>query len=181
MEPILGQIVLFAGNFAPRNWAQCNGQLMSIAQNTALFSLFGTTYGGDGKTTFALPDLRGRIPSHYGQGPGLSPTVLGEAQGMENNTLNILNLPPHTHTTTGTVSVACNSGDEADQPSPAGGYFRQTPGINTYAGSSNAVMGPSASTVTIGVAGMNAPINNLQPTLAMTYIVCTAGVFPQRP
>src|SRR4051794_30340022 len=95
--PFIGQISLFGGNFAPRGWAFCNGQLLAVSQNTALFSILGTTYGGNGQTTFALPDLRGRVPVHFGQGPGLSPYQLGEVGGTETTTLNVNQLPPHTH------------------------------------------------------------------------------------
>ncbi|MGC4087610.1 MAG: tail fiber protein [Polyangiaceae bacterium] len=98
MEPFIGMIIVFAGNFAPRGWALCNGQLLPIAQNTALFSILGTTYGGDGRTTFALPDLRGRVPVHPGQGPGLSNYSLGQVSGTETVTLTTQNLPAHTHT-----------------------------------------------------------------------------------
>src|SRR5664279_4089451 len=97
MDPLLASILIFAGNFAPRGWALCNGQLMAINQNQALFSLLGTTYGGDGFTTFALPDLRGRVPIHMGQGPGLSNYIIGQTGGSENTTLLPTNLPPHTH------------------------------------------------------------------------------------
>ena len=96
-SPFIGQITLFAGNFAPRGWAFCNGQLLSIAQNTALFSILGTTYGGNGQTTFALPDLRGRVPVHAGQGPGLSNYDLGQQGGAESVTLTTAQMPAHTH------------------------------------------------------------------------------------
>src|SRR5213083_1523824 len=96
-EPFIGEIVMFGGNFAPRGWAFCNGQLLAIAQNTALFSILGTTYGGDGQTTFALPDLRGRSPVHAGQGPGLSTYARGEQGGTEQVTLRAVELPPHNH------------------------------------------------------------------------------------
>ncbi|MDI1255673.1 MAG: tail fiber protein [Flavobacterium sp.] len=177
----LGQVLLFAGNFAPRGWALCNGQLMSIAQNTALFSLLGITYGGDGKVTFALPDLQGRVPSHYGTGPGLTPTILGEEQGEQNNTLISSELPIHTHSVTGNVAIGCNNADEADQSGPGGGFFRQTPGVSTYAGSSNALMGASGSTVTVGISGQNLPMNNQQPTLGLSYIISLSGIYPSRP
>ncbi|MEO8762959.1 MAG: tail fiber protein, partial [Ginsengibacter sp.] len=95
MEPFIAMIMVFAGTFSPRGWALCNGQLLSIAQNTALFSLIGTTYGGNGVTTFGLPDLRGRVPIHWGQGPGLSNYVLGEVAGSENISLLVSNLPAH--------------------------------------------------------------------------------------
>ena len=99
-EPFVGQIQIFGFNFAPKGWAFCNGQTMSIAQNTALFSLLGTTYGGNGQTTFALPNLQSRVPIHFGQGPGLSPYALGQESGTENETLNVTNLPAHNHTVT---------------------------------------------------------------------------------
>src|SRR3954465_13916452 len=95
--PFIGQISLFGGNFAPRGWAFCKGQLLAISQNTALFSILGTTYGGNGQTTFALPDLRGRVPIHFGQGPGLSSYALGETGGAETTTLTVNELPAHTH------------------------------------------------------------------------------------
>src|SRR6185503_14662217 len=112
-EPFIGEIIMFAGNFAPRGWAFCEGQLLSIAQNSALFSILGTTYGGDGQTTFALPDLRGRAPMQWGQGPGLTPRFLGESSGAENVTLISTQMPAHTH--------ALNaSGAQGDAPTPSG-------------------------------------------------------------
>src|SRR5438477_6856604 len=97
MDPFVGEIRMFGGNFAPRDWAVCDGQLLAIAQNTALFSLLGTTFGGNGQTTFGLPDLRGRVPIHWGQGPGLSPRTEGESAGTESVTVSANELPPHTH------------------------------------------------------------------------------------
>src|SRR5437899_12703586 len=116
MTPFIGEIVMFAGNFAPRGWAFCNGQILSIAQNTALFSILGTTYGGNGQTTFALPDLRGRVPMHPGQGPGLTNHTLGEVAGSETTTLLSSNMPQHTH------ALNCNSA-AGTQPSPSSGFL----------------------------------------------------------
>ncbi|AWA29878.1 phage tail protein [Flavobacterium magnum] len=181
MEPTIGEIIIFAGNFAPKGWALCNGQLMSIAQNTALFSLLGTTYGGDGKVTFGLPDLRGTIPSHAGNGPGLSPTNLGEFQGTQTQMLNVTQLPMHAHSALGSVAVLCNNSDEADSSDPTGAFFRQTPGVNTYAGSSNASMGASTATVTIMANGGNQPMNNQQPYLGINYVIALQGIYPSRP
>lgn len=181
MEPMLGQLMLFAGNFAPRGWAQCNGQLLPIASNTALFSLLGTTYGGDGKVTFALPNLCGRTPSHYGQGPGYTLTDLGEPYGTETNTMLITEMPPHTHVTTATTTPACNSTDAEDSNTPVASFFRQTPGTDTYASSTNAVMGASNLQVTIGVAGGSQPINNIQPSLGLNYCIALEGIYPSRP
>src|SRR6478736_5724856 len=115
-DPFVGEIRLFAGTFAPKGWAFCNGQLMSISQNTALFSLLGTTYGGDGKTTFALPDLQGRLPMHFGQGPGLSNRDLGEKAGSETVALTTSQMPLHGHT------VSYGAGSAADNPNPIGRY-----------------------------------------------------------
>src|SRR5688572_5350285 len=130
-EPFIGEIIMFAGNFAPRGWAFCSGQLLSIAQNTALFSILGTTYGGNGQTTFALPDLRGRCPVHQGQGPGLSNYSLGQVGGTESVTLIASQLPPHSHT------VACSAND-ANLGLPEGN-FPGTTADNTYATTGGAV------------------------------------------
>src|SRR5688572_3290597 len=114
-EPFIGSIVLFCGNFAPKGWATCDGQLLSIAQNSALFSILGTTFGGNGQTTFALPDLRGRVPLHPGQGPGLSPYTLGESMGVENVSLLATQMPAHSHA----FSAPCSDGAPST-PSPVG-------------------------------------------------------------
>lgn len=119
METFLGQIIMFGGNFAPRGWAFCNGSLIAINQNQALFSLLGTTYGGDGRTTFALPDLRGRAPIHYGQGPGLSNRTLGEKSGVESNILNVNQLPSHNHLASGAVKASNVVATDSD---PIGKY-----------------------------------------------------------
>src|SRR5499426_4244130 len=116
-EPFLGQIQPFGFNFAPTGWATCDGQILSIAQHTALFSLLGTTYGGNGQTTFRLPDLRGRVPVHQGQGPGLSPYTLGEVTGTENVTLITTQIPAHNHIAQSAVNVAASSLAPTDNPS----------------------------------------------------------------
>src|SRR4051812_1587744 len=107
-EPYIGEIMMFAGNFAPRGWALCDGSLLSISQNTALFSILGTTFGGNGQTTFGLPDLRGRLPMHPGQGPGRTGRTLGESGGAETVTLNTTQMPAHTHTASATVAINVN-------------------------------------------------------------------------
>src|SRR3954470_22596670 len=147
MDPFIGQIILFAGNFAPKGWAFCSGQLLSIAQNSALFSLLGTTYGGNGQTTFALPDLRSRVPIHAGQGPGLTNYVQGEQTGVENVTLTTPQLPAHTHAVNGVASGG-------NQASPAGG----SPAIESTGTSldySNAAPAAPMNPAMISAAGSN--------------------------
>jgi len=189
----LGQIILFAGNFAPRSTAFCNGQLLSIAQNTALFSILGTTYGGDGRTTFALPDLRGRAALHPGTGPGLTPRKLGQRTGFETDTLSISQMPQHNHTATldnGSTSIKINTGDGTTND-PVGNFLAKgvTPAAgplaanvaNIYAPTSNSTMpGDLAGTPTIGMTGGNQPHNNMQPWLGLNYIICMQGLFPSR-
>lgn len=170
-EAYIGQIMLFGGNFAPRNWALCQGQLLSIASNTALFSILGTSYGGNGTTTFGLPDLRGRVPFHWGQGPGLSNRVLGEMGGVESVTLTVNDLPSHTHT------LRALDGPP-DGRSPAGTVLAVTPQDSAQYSSSapNASMSAQAILAT----GNSQPHNNMQPYLAVTYIICLYGIFPSR-
>jgi microcystin-dependent protein len=172
MDPLLASIVLFAGNFAPRGWLFCEGQILSISQNTALFSLLGTTYGGNGQTTFALPDLRGRVPIHPGTGPGLSNYVLGEMAGTENTTLLIGNMPAHNHT----LNAVSDAGDTS---APAGALPANTGALDKEykAAAGTAVVMKSTA---IGIAGGSQPFNNMQPFLALNYIIAIVGVFPSR-
>jgi microcystin-dependent protein len=181
MEPILGQLMLFAGTYAPLGWYACEGQLISISENVALFSLLGTTYGGDGMSTFALPDLRGRVPNHQGQGPGLSNYVQGQRSGSDNITLTAANTPPHTHAATATVKLACCSDDKKDQDTPVGGYPKATTDVLSYSGSANTQMGPSPFSGNLGVAGQSAPIPMAMPSIAMKYCIAYEGIFPSRP
>jgi microcystin-dependent protein len=169
--PYIAAILLFAGNFAPRGWAFCQGQILSIAQNTALFSLLGTTYGGNGQTTFALPDLRGRVPIHPGAGPGLPNYTLGEMAGSPSTTLLITNLPAHNHT----LTAFSEAGDTA---APAGALLANTGALDKeYKTTGSAVtMGPTA----IGVTGGSQPFNIMQPYLALNYIIALEGIFPSR-
>jgi microcystin-dependent protein len=189
IQPYLGEITMFAGNFAPKNWAFCNGQILSIAQNTALFSLLGTTYGGNGQTTFALPDLRGRTPLQWGQGPGLSPYDLGEASGTENVTLTINEMPAHNHAISGggqaSITLPCST-SAGDNDSPVGRIPAVTPaGEEQYADASAANAQMAGNTVnipapTLAPNGGSQPHNNLSPYLAVTYIIALQGVFPSR-
>ncbi len=167
MEAYLGQIIIFAGNFAPRGWMLCQGQILSIAQNTALFSILGTTYGGNGQTTFALPDLRGRAPISQGQGPGLSSYALGESDGTETVTLDQTQIPPHPHT------VAAY-GDAGNTGKPAGSFVASVD--NGYFASADSQMNPGM----IGGGGGNQPHGNIMPYLAINYIICVEGLFPSR-
>ena len=160
---------MFAGNFAPRGWAFCDGQLLAVSQNDALFSLLGTIYGGDGRTTFGLPDLRGRIPIHAGQGPGLSERRLGAKGGSENETLTTNQLPSHTHRMKA-------SSDGADQRSPSGNLFSRT-GFNFYR---QAVPSNAMASDVIGNTGGSRSHTNLMPTLCIHFIIALVGIYPSR-
>ncbi len=166
MEPFLGQILMVGFNFAPIGWALCNGQLLPISQNTALFSLLGTTYGGDGRTTFALPNLQGRVPIHQGESSGTSNRVIGTSAGVEDVTLLVNNLPAHTHT------ANCNTTLGA-VINPAKSFWAEAP---AYAATSNAQMAPTA----IGTTGGNQPVSVVQPFLCVNFIIALQGIFPSR-
>jgi microcystin-dependent protein len=166
MEPFLGEIRLFPYNFAPRGWAFCNGQLLAISQNTALFSLLGTTYGGNGQTTFALPDLRGRFATSSGQGPGLSPRSLGEVAGAENVTLLQNQMPQHTHQLRATNGAATSSRPSGRYPAAGG----------AYADSADAAMAADE----LNPAGGSQPHENMPPYLVLNYCIALEGIFPSR-
>lgn len=168
-EPFLGEIELVGFNFAPQGWATCDGQLLAINQFTALFSLLGTTYGGDGLSTFALPDLRGRAPIHMGQGPGLSPNVIGQTGGAESITLLATQMPAHAHV----MSASSSNGTTS---TPTGGVpAKNASGVPSFAAlPGNAAMG-AMSTV-----GGNQPHENRPPYLTMNYIIALQGIFPSR-
>ncbi|MBT9498233.1 MULTISPECIES: tail fiber protein [Zoogloea] len=168
-DPFLGEIRVFTGNFAPSGWALCQGQLMPIAENDALFSLIGTTYGGDGQNTFALPNLAGSIPIHQGAGPGLTPRSMGEAGGSEHVTLNTQQLPIHTHT-----AICANAG--ADRASPVGSFWATDPGGNS--GGYSTTAGSQMAGTAIGPSGGGQPHDNLQPFLVINYIIALEGIFP---
>lgn len=178
MEGTMAVVTTWAADFAPKNWAYCYGQLLSIAQNTALFSLLGTTYGGDGRVTFGLPDLRGRLPLGTGQLAGGENYQLGEMSGKPTTTLTIANLPPHNHNGNASVALQANATDGATGE-PGGNY----PGMLTNGYSSVApdiaMKAPSIS-ATIGVAGASMPFSNESPYLALNYIICMYGIFPSR-
>lgn len=165
-DPLLGSIILFAGNFAPRGYALCQGQILPISQNTALFSILGTTYGGNGQTTFALPDLRGRAPVGPGQGPGLSDYQLGEQSGVESVTLTVNQLPGHNH------PLRASSGEQTtDRPTSGGGLARGGAYISS---------GDTSDVSIAPIAGGSQPHENRSPYLAVNYIIALQGIFPSR-
>ena len=170
--PVLGEIKMFAGNFAPRGYAFCNGQLLAISQNTALFSLLGTNFGGNGITTFGLPDLQGRVPIHWGNGPGLSAYVIGQAGGTENVTLLSTQIPAHSHslqTNSGPGTAAAPASNEVLAMSTTRDKLYSTSAPNT-----------SLSPQSIAATGGNQPHANIQPYLAVTFIIALQGIFPTR-
>lgn len=177
MEGTIGEIRLFAGNFAPRTWAFCDGQLLAIASNTALFSILGTTYGGDGRTTFGLPDLRGRVAIGVGNGPGLPSVRDGEKGGTDSTTLTILNMPSHNHVAQVDIKVTSDDGN-SDEPA---GILATTGGANIYGpGPGDGSYGGGPTSVTVGNSGGSQPFNNMQPYLGLRYIICLQGIFPSR-
>jgi len=169
-EPYLGQILLVSFNFAPRGWVMCNGQIMSISQNQALFALLGTTFGGDGETTFALPDLRGRVPIGFGQGAGLQNYPLGQSGGEEQVTLTIAQIPAHTHTIMGQSALGTTAG-------PSGGVWAAQSRLPVYSSTTaNATMNSGA----IATTGQSQPHDNRSPYLTLNYIIALQGIFPSQ-
>ncbi len=173
-ESFIAEIRIFAGNFAPRGWAFCNGQLLPIAQNTALFSLVGTTYGGDGRTTTALPNLEGRAPMHPGRGPGLTARRLGQRGGVETVTLSEAQMPNHTHQLRG-MTGRSGVGNSLD---PAGAAFAVTTGTSYQTTTSSGTVAMDSRD--LQNAGGSQAHNNLQPLLAMNFIIALAGLYPSR-
>jgi len=182
MQGYLSEVRMFAGNFAPLGWGFCHGQLINISENDALFSLLGTTFGGDGQITFALPDLRSRVPVHPGQGPGLSNYELGQTGGAETVTLTANNIGNHTHPVTGTAGIVSANGD--GQTPIAINNFPAGNGEAIYSNSSENIFMAPASLSNLTVApqtqGGNEPMNLLQPFLAINFIICLQGVYPSR-
>jgi microcystin-dependent protein len=181
-EPFVGEVKLLGFYFPPLGYMTCQGQLLSIAQNTALFSLLGTTYGGDGQTTFALPDLQGRVPIGQGQGPGLPDYIMGEEAGTNSTTLTTANLPPHVHTAAGiSVKIPVSTGG-VDQSSPAAGFladqgtdkYSSIPGANQFYGSNSTMGGQTSPT------GSNFPFSITNPYLVMNFSIAIEGIFPSR-
>jgi microcystin-dependent protein len=171
-EPFVGEIKMFAGNFAPRGYALCDGQLLAVSQNDALFSLFGTIYGGDGRTTFGLPDLRGRIPLHQGQGPGLSERRLGSKGGSERVTLTVNEIASHNHPLQATTTQA------TDHQLTGRVLAQNPPGDNFYTNDTSSMTGLMPGTV--ANSGGSQPHTNLMPTLCIHFIVALVGIYPSR-
>jgi microcystin-dependent protein len=172
-DPFLGEIRMFGFNFAPRGWAFCAGQLLPISQNSALFSLLGTIYGGDGRTTFALPDLRGRVPTNFGTGPGLSPYTIGQRTGAETHTMTVAEMPAHGHT--GAIKASSGASEEA------------SPQANGAIGAGQLIYNEEAPNVTLNSnslqtsnTGGNLAFNIRQPTLAINFCIALQGIFPSR-
>lgn len=210
MDPFLGEILGFAGNFAPRGWALCNGQLLAISQNSALFSILGTTYGGDGRTTFGLPDLRGRAPMHAGHGPGLTNRVLGSRFGTETNTMTVNQMPQHNHLSTlsitgatgaisGSASATMNINNTASATEGGdGSYLGYSEGGALYNGTAETGKALADDAISVDTSGLGVvltnvsgsvtvlnnggqqPQNNMQPVEVINWIIAIQGVFPSR-
>lgn len=190
IDPFIGEIMLFAGNFCPQGYLPAQGQILSIAQNTALFSILGTTYGGDGRTNFALPNLQGRSAIGSGNGAGLSPVQLGENVGTEQVTLTSAQLPAHSHSASTSVSVASvlkGSPTAGNSDSPSGKVLAKQARTNIYANGpasdnmdSSAIQSTAAATTTVNPAGNSAPVPTRSPGLGLNYCIAIQGVFPPR-
>jgi microcystin-dependent protein len=167
MEPFVGQIILVPYNFCPDGFFPCDGQTLPISQYQVLYSLLGTTFGGNGTTTFGLPDLRGRAPIHVGQAPGLAPRVLGEAGGAESHTLTAAEMPVHNHTMAASTTQATTTEPQNQFPSAGG----------AYAATAQTALNAAA----VGNAGSSVPHNNMPPFLVMRYCIAHAGIYPSRP
>ncbi len=176
METLVGQIILFGGNFEPRGWAFCDGQSLNIAENETLFAILGTTYGGDGRLTFRLPDLRGRVPMHAGHGPELSPREIGQKTGSENVALSAKQLPEHRHEILVSNTEPNGSGSSSGALAAANIY------VNPEAGTHRQRSEPKTplNSKTIGLTGGSVPHENMQPTLCLNYIIAVQGMFPSR-
>ena len=173
MDPFIAEIIMFGGNFAPRGWAFCDGQLLPISSNTALFSILGTTYGGDGRTTFALPDVRGRVPVSSGHGPGLSERGLGSKFGSETVVLTVNELPAHNHIATLHGETAA-----ASKANPQGNMLAGATSYANPVAADNKVM--SSESVVVNYTGGGLGHNNVQPVQVVNYIIALQGTYPSR-
>lgn len=171
MDPFLGEVRMFGGNFAPVGWVLCDGRLLSIAENDALYTLLGTTYGGDGQSTFGVPDLRGRSPIHMGQGPGLSNRTLGEMPGSEAVSLTVAQLPAHTHSLQASSATVATQGTAQNNL-----WATNSAGALCYANAPSP--GGAMSAASIATAGTSLPHENMMPFQAVNFIMATAGIYP---
>lgn len=178
MDGTIGEIRLFAATFAPKNWWYCDGTIVAIRSNTALFAILGTTYGGDGQTTFALPNLKGRTAIGSGQGAGLSYYPLGAIAGTNSVALNITNLPPHTHAATANIAIPA-FGDEGTAGSPSGNILAALASMYS-SDPPDTPLKPASYSLQVGINGANQPISLTEPYIGMNYIICMYGVFPSR-
>lgn len=178
MEGTIGEIRLFAGSFAPANWSYCNGAILQIRSNTALFSILGTTYGGNGSVTFGLPDLAGRTALGAGQGPGLSVYSLGQKAGVSSVTLNTTQIPPHTHVSSAVIKIPAYA-DEGNVDTPTGNVLASKPNMFSNA-ATDTTMKATTYNVAVAPTGSNVPLNLNQPSIGMNYIICLFGIFPSR-
>ena len=174
-DPFLGEIRIFAGNFAPYGWAFCHGQILPIVQNTALFSILGNTYGGDGRTTFALPNLQGRIPLHFGQGPGLSSRSLGEQVGTESVSLTQNQMPSHIH-----AGSALNAANAGTNNQPENNLLGKIVRTNLYSTPDAALQNMAEGSLTLQASGSGQPHSNMQPYLTLNFIIALSGIYPPR-
>ncbi|MDH4473755.1 MAG: tail fiber protein [Fluviicola sp.] len=180
MEGVIGFTTLFAGNFAPKSWAFCQGQTINIASNTALFSILGTQYGGNGTTTFMLPDLQGRTMVGAGTGPGLSTYNIGQKSGVENASMTTSNMPAHMHPVTAQLNISA-TGNPANTASPIGNLYAVEQGSELIYGlDGNVQMAKINGNITMTNTGAGAPFEILRPLLGLNYIICQYGVFPAR-
>lgn len=179
MDGYIGEIRLFAPNFAPQGWQFCQGQLLAINQNQALFAILGTFYGGNGQTNFALPNLAGKAAIGVGSSAGTSNYVQGEITGSATKTILISQLPAHSHTITGTISQAATSA-AGTSPSPAGNYFASDGSKKYDLQNDGVTLQPASIGIALATAGGSQPVNNMMPYLALNYIICISGVFPSR-
>ena len=177
-DNFIGEVRIFAGTFAPRGWAFCDGQLLPISTNQALFSLLGTTYGGDGRSSFALPNLNGKAPIGAGQGPRLTPRYLGESGGQDKVLLQQTELPAHSHTATGGTIAIPGSVGTGNSDTPENTYPATS--TKSYIATTSGAMNTVAGTVQLYATGGNQPHNNLQPYLVVRYIIALQGIFPPR-
>lgn len=178
MEGTIGEIRMFAATFSPRFWAYCNGQLLAINQNQALFSILGTTYGGNGTTNFALPNMQSRVAVGTGSGPGLSTYQLGQLTGVESTTITAANIPSHTHVIAGAAKMLTTTA-AANAVAPGGNYFANDATPKYKNSSAGDTMKPATVAVSLGASG-GTPLGNLMPYTAISYIICLQGIFPSR-